>query len=109
MNGLVLLAERGVPDQYEVTPGLLGFVVTFAVAIVFLFLVRSFNKNMRKVNLNERRRQEAAARAAEAEAGAETETEAAEDQPVGEAPDQAGAATGASDATPGTSEAGRTE
>lgn len=55
-----------VPDQYEVTPGLTGFLATFAVLVVFLLLVRSFNKNMRKVNANERQRQAEAAEAAEA-------------------------------------------
>lgn len=55
-----------VPDQYEVTPGLTGFLATFAVLVVFLLLVRSFNKNMRKVNANERQRQAEAAAAADA-------------------------------------------
>lgn len=57
-----------VPDQYEVTPGLTGFLATFAVLVVFLLLVRSFNKNMRKVNANERQRQAEAAAAAEGDA-----------------------------------------
>lgn len=57
-----------VPDQYEVTPGLTGFLATFAVLVVFLLLVRSFNKNMRKVNANERQRQAEAAAQAEADA-----------------------------------------
>ncbi|PWD52008.1 hypothetical protein C8046_16530 [Serinibacter arcticus] len=65
--GVVLAQTQAqVPDQYDVTPGLLGFLVTFAIAIAFLVLIRSFNKNMRKVQLNERRRQEAARVAAEA-------------------------------------------
>lgn len=71
-----------VPDQYEVTPGLTGFLATFAVLVVFLLLVRSFNKNMRTVNANERQRQAEAAAQAEADA-ASGETPVA---PSGEAP-----------------------
>lgn len=57
------LATTEAPDQYEVTPGLLGFVVTLVVAIAFLVLIRSFVKTMRTANLNERRRREQAAAA----------------------------------------------
>lgn len=65
-----------VPDQYEVTPGLPGFLATFAVLVVFLLLIRSFNKNMRRVNANERHRQTEAAAAAQAEAEETTAREA---------------------------------
>jgi predicted lipid-binding transport protein (Tim44 family) len=67
-TGVLLAATLAteVPDQYEVTPGLTGFLATFAVLVVFLLLVRSFNKNMRKVNANERQRQAEAAEAAQA-------------------------------------------
>jgi len=89
-TGVLLAATLAteVPDQYEVTPGLTGFLATFAVLVVFLLLVRSFNKNMRKVNANERQRQAEAAEAAQAADAASGEAPVspsdAEAAPVGE-------------------------
>lgn len=63
MSGVVMAQ---VLDESTVSPGLVGFLVTFAVALAFIVLVRSFSKHLRKVNLAVREQQlrdEAAAQA----------------------------------------------
>lgn len=51
--GLVLADTA--PDPDEVTPGLLGFVVTFALALALLVLIRSFIKHLRRAQNAEQR------------------------------------------------------
>ena len=54
-------------DPNAVTPGTEGFVVTFALVIVVVFLLRDFSRRVRRINL---RGQEAERRAAEQAAAA---------------------------------------
>lgn len=79
----IVLAQ--VPDEYEVTPGLLGFVVTFAVALVFIVLMRSFVKHMRRSNANERHRLAAQADERDAENITSADTSTLEAGPPAEA------------------------
>ena len=74
-----------VPDEYEVTPGLLGFAVTFGVALVFILLMRSFGKHMRRSNANERHRVAAESEAQDAENAAAGEASTLEAGPPAEA------------------------
>lgn len=49
LAGSVLLAG-GVPEDHEVTPGLTGFFVTFALALAVIGLMLLFVRDLRKVN-----------------------------------------------------------
>ena len=79
----LVLAE--VPDEYEVTPGLPGFLVTFAVALLFILLMRNFVKHMRGTNARERHRLAAEAAENEAENVATGEASTLETGPAAEA------------------------
>ncbi|PFG20429.1 hypothetical protein [Serinibacter salmoneus] len=72
------------PADEDVSPGLLGFLVTFGVAMAVVLLILSFNRQMRRLNANERHaRYEAAERAEAAEAAqAEAAQETAADGEV---------------------------
>lgn len=69
-------------DPNDVTPGTIGFVVTFAMVIVVIFLLRDLSKRIRRINLKgeeaERLAAEAATRAASAK-GAPGKTAAGPD------------------------------
>ncbi|ACQ79340.1 conserved hypothetical protein [Beutenbergia cavernae DSM 12333] len=93
---LVALAEEEGPDPNSVSPGVLGFLVFFALAVATILLIRSFNTQMRRVDRNERRR------LAEEEAAAEAQAEA------GESPERADDAE-RDDADPGNAEPGEAE
>lgn len=78
MTPYLVLADAA-PSEYEVTPGLVGFLATFALALAFLVLVRSFLKHARRIESNQRREERLAAlAAAEAEVAAATGTELAQ-------------------------------
>lgn len=49
----VLLAATppAAPDEYDVTPGLLGFVVVFAIAIALWFLLASMIRHLRRIDV----------------------------------------------------------
>lgn len=49
------------PEYYEVGPGFLGFVVSFALAMALWLLYRSFSKKLRRQKLEERNRADSAA------------------------------------------------
>lgn len=49
------------PEYYEVGPGFLGFVVSFALALALWLLYRSFSKKLRRQKVEERQRVETAA------------------------------------------------
>lgn len=75
------------PDPGDVSPGVPGFLWTFAVALAFIWLVRSFIKHMRRLNINARRAElaaqdDAAAQAAAAGAPAGADPSAEPEQPV---------------------------
>jgi hypothetical protein len=49
------------PEYYEVGPGFLGFVVSFALAMALWLLYRSFSKKLRRQKVEERNRAESVA------------------------------------------------
>lgn len=79
----LVLAE--VPDEYEVTPGLTGFLATFAVALAFIVLMRSFVKHMRRSNAKERHRLAAEAAEADSEDASAGDVSSLENGPPAEA------------------------
>lgn len=106
MNLVMVLAEE--LDPKKVSPGVPGFLWTFAVMLAFIVLIFSFLKHMRRLNVNVRKAelaQEEARRAAEvAQAGSPRSDGAGEPA----APDSVAAdsaaddvGTGAADPTPG--------
>lgn len=63
-------------DPNDVTPGTIGFVVTFAMVIVVIFLLRDFSKRVRRITIKgeemERSAAEVASKAAAATGAAST-------------------------------------
>jgi hypothetical protein len=53
-----LLADERIPDPDSVTPGIIGFIVTFGIAIVTLLLVIDMVRRVRRVNLRAQVREE---------------------------------------------------
>jgi hypothetical protein len=49
-----LLAAEAAPDKDKVTPGTLGFVVMFLLAVATFLLVRSMVGHLRKIRYNSR-------------------------------------------------------
>ncbi|NQX34263.1 hypothetical protein [Herbiconiux sp. VKM Ac-2851] len=52
------LADERIPDPDSVTPGIIGFIVTFGIAIVTLLLVIDMVRRVRRVNLRAQVREE---------------------------------------------------
>ena len=53
-----LIADERIPDPDSVTPGIIGFIVTFGIAIVTLLLVIDMVRRVRRVNLRAQVREE---------------------------------------------------
>jgi hypothetical protein len=71
-------------DPLSVSPGLVGFLATFAVAVATVLLVLDLVRRLRRMRFREdqeRRREEEAARAREAEHEGAAEDTATEDDP----------------------------
>jgi flagellar biosynthesis/type III secretory pathway M-ring protein FliF/YscJ len=92
---VVAAAEDEEFDPNTVTPGVVGFVVTFLVMVVVLLLVLDMVRRIRRVNyraqVNEQldaEEREAELDAAEADGQATDASGEAYDQQVGEAPDE---------------------
>lgn len=66
MNGIPLALS-----EQQVSPGVLGFVVVALLGLALFFLIRSMNKQMRKIDFDD-----GSGPAAEPEPPAETKTEA---------------------------------
>jgi hypothetical protein len=86
---IALLADVTTPDPDSVTPGVVGFIVTFGVAAVTLLLVIDMVRRVRRVNYRAQVREELAAEIAANETGRSAAGSA------GVAPAGAGSATDA--------------
>lgn len=53
-----VIADERIPDPDSVTPGIIGFIVTFGIAIVTLLLVIDMVRRVRRVNLRAQVREE---------------------------------------------------
>lgn len=89
MNLVMLLAEE--VDPKKVSPGVPGFLWTFAVMLAFIVLIFSFLKHMRRLNVNVRKaelaqEQERLAAQQAAATAAATPSEEAEESTATEAP-----------------------
>ena len=89
----MILAEPQIPDDATVTPGVEGFLVFAALAVIVLLLVLSMSRHLRKVDsraamleAEEAERRAAEAAAADGEQAAATDPGAAAEVPV--APDE---------------------
>lgn len=68
LNGIAVLADEQTPDPDSVTPGIVGFIVTFLIALVTLLLVIDMVRRVRRVNYRAQVREELEAEAAAAAA-----------------------------------------
>jgi TRAP-type C4-dicarboxylate transport system permease small subunit len=66
-----LIADERIPDPDSVTPGIIGFIVTFGIAIVTLLLVIDMVRRVRRVNLRAQVREELEAEIAARDAAAD--------------------------------------
>ncbi|SDZ35666.1 hypothetical protein [Herbiconiux ginsengi] len=76
LAGSVLADDAVTPDPDTVTPGIIGFIVTFLVAIVTVLLIIDMVRRVRRVNYRDQVRQEleaelAAKNAVEGDSGPE--------------------------------------
>ncbi|GLK18158.1 hypothetical protein [Herbiconiux flava] len=65
-----VIADERIPDPDSVTPGIIGFIVTFGIAIVTLLLVIDMVRRVRRVNLRAQVREELEAEIAARDASA---------------------------------------
>jgi hypothetical protein len=56
--GVLAAAAAAPPPSDNVTPGVLGFLVFAAMGVALVFLLRSMNKQFRKITPEERKREE---------------------------------------------------
>lgn len=68
LSGIAVLADEQTPDPDSVTPGIVGFIVTFLIALVTLLLVIDMVRRVRRVNYRAQVREELEAEAAAAAA-----------------------------------------
>ncbi|MCS5715293.1 hypothetical protein NVV95_12120 [Herbiconiux sp. CPCC 205716] len=64
------VADERIPDPDSVTPGIIGFIVTFGIALVTLLLVIDMVRRVRRVNLRAQVREELEAEIAARDAAA---------------------------------------
>jgi C4-dicarboxylate-specific signal transduction histidine kinase len=58
VDAFAVLADVTTPDPDSVTPGIVGFIVTFAVAIITVLLIVDMVRRVRRVNLRAQVREE---------------------------------------------------
>lgn len=88
MTGLVIAQA---PDDALVSPGVIGFLATFAVMVAFIVLMRSFRTHMRRLNVNARKAE--LAKEADVDRAAENSQSESVSDPVGDSDGERGGLT----------------
>ncbi|MFB2556550.1 hypothetical protein [Herbiconiux liangxiaofengii] len=89
LHGLAVLADEQTPDPDSVTPGIVGFIVTFLIAVATLLLVIDMVRRVRRVNYRAQVREELEAELAAKEAAGEGPVAPSGDRPGEDAPPRA--------------------